>query len=156
MLGSELKNAIQMRDKGEQYPFVVIDKEKNRIIGSTRFLEIKLEHRKLEIGWTWYQPLYWGKGYNEECKLLLLTYCFEQLKTLRVQLVTWEKNMRSRNAIERIGGKYEGTLRKHVIRHNQEERNTFFFSIIDTEWNDVKPRLTRLMEDRYAKSEERG
>lgn len=136
-----LKSAILKRASGEQYPFTVIDKTGNKIIGSTLFHNIFPEHRKLEIGWTWYDPAYWRTGYNRECKLLLLTYCFETLKTIRVQLQTDETNLRSRTAILGIGGTYEGTLRNERIRASGTFRNTAMYSIIVDEWPEVKAKL---------------
>ena len=131
------------RGTGEQYPFTVIDRKTNKIIGSTLFHNIFPEHRKLEIGWTWYDPAYWRTGYNRECKLLLLTYCFETLKTVRVQLQTDENNMRSRTAILGIGATFEGIMRKERIRANGAFRNTVMYSIIDDEWAMVKEKLSK-------------
>ena len=142
ILLQHLKSAVLKRATGEQYPFTVIDKQKNKIIGSTLFHNIYPEHRKLEIGWTWYDPAYWRTGYNRECKLLLLTYCFETLKTVRVQLQTDENNMRSRTAILCIGAVFEGILRKERIRANGKFRNTAMYSIIDEEWPAVKEKLS--------------
>ncbi len=136
-----LKSAVLKRATGEQYPFTVFDKKNNKIIGSTLFHNIFSEHRKLEIGWTWYDPAYWRTGYNRECKLLLLTYCFEALKTVRVQLQTDELNMRSRTAISGIGATFEGILRKERIRANGTFRNTAMYSIVDEEWLLVKSLL---------------
>lgn len=141
-LMQHLKSAVLKRGTGEQYPFTVIDNKTNRIIGSTLFHNIFPEHRKLEIGWTWYDPAYWRTGYNRECKLLLLTYCFESLKTVRVQLQTDENNIRSRTAILGIGATFEGVLRKERIRANGAFRNTVMYSIIDEEWPGVKEKLS--------------
>ncbi len=141
-LMQHLKSAVLKRGTGEQYPFTVIDNKTNRIIGSTLFHNIFPEHRKLEIGWTWYDPAYWRTGYNRECKLLLLTYCFESLKTVRVQLQTDENNLRSRTAILGIGATFEGILRKERIRANGAFRNTVMYSIIDEEWSGVKEKLS--------------
>jgi len=138
---TNLKSALLMRANGEQYAFTVIDKLNNKIIGSTRFHNIFPEHRKLEIGWTWYDPIYWGTGYNTECKLLLFTFCFETLKTVRVQLQTDENNLRSRAAIQKVGAKFEGVLRKERVRDNNTFRNTAMYSIIDDEWPQVKEML---------------
>lgn len=146
---STLKDAILKRDKKEQYPFVIINKMNGKIMGSTRFLHLNEEHRNLEIGYTWYLPEYWGKGYNEECKYILLRYCFEELKTIRVQVITSDKNLRSRKAIERIGGKLEGVLRSVVIRQG-DKRNVAYYSIIEEEWNEVKQMLSKLYENKYA------
>ena len=137
-LAQHLKSAILKRSTGEQYPFTVIDKQTGKIIGATMFHNIFPEHRKLEIGWTWYDPAYWRTGYNRECKLLLLTYCFETLKTVRVQFQTDENNLRSRTAILGIGATFEGIMRKERIRANGAFRNTCMFSIIDEDWYGVK------------------
>ena len=143
-----LKTALLRRAAGEQYPFTIIDTVHNKIIGSTMFHNIFPEHRKLEIGWTWYDPAYWRTGYNRECKLLLLTYCFEVLNTVRVQLQTDENNERSRTAILGIGATYEGTMRKERIRANGANRNTAMYSIIDDEWVEVKAKLQASLKPR--------
>ena len=138
-----LKSALLKRATGEQYPFTIIDKLTGKIIGSTMYHNMYPEHRKLEIGWTWYNPGYWRTGYNRECKLLLLTHCFEQLKAVRVQLQTDETNIRSRTAILGIGATFEGVMRKERIRSNGTFRNTAMYSIVDDEWPEVKERLMK-------------
>lgn len=141
----ELRTALLHRSNETQYPFVVIDMQSDRIIGSTRLMEIFREHRKLEIGWTWYDPAVWGKGHNLECKFLLLTYCFETLHYNRVQLKTRNTNKRSQAAIRKIGGVYEGSLRKDRIMADGQVRDTAVFSIIDDEWPAVKTHLSGLL-----------
>ncbi len=136
-----LKSAVLKRGTGEQYPFTVIDKSANKIIGSTLLHNIYPEHRKLEIGWTWYDPSYWRTGLNRECKLLLLAHCFEVLQTVRVQLQADENNLRSRTAILGIGATFEGIMRKERIRANGVFRNTAMYSILDDEWPAVKSLL---------------
>jgi N-acetyltransferase len=148
VLMTELKAALVKRATREQYPFTVVDKRTGAIIGSTRLYNIFPEHRKLEIGWTWYSPEYWGTGSNTACKLLLLTYCFETLGTVRVQLQTREQNLRSRAAIEKLGAKLEGILRNDRIRKEGISRNTAIFSIIDSEWPAVKQGLQQQLTDR--------
>lgn len=148
------RDALDLRDKQQHYPFTIFNKETGEIIGTTRFGNISLQHNTLEIGWTWYIPSLWGKGYNEECKLLLLTYCFEQWGTMRVELKTWEKNYRSRRAIERIGASFEGTLRNHMINANGTIRNTALYSIIEEEWEDRKPRLQKITDEKYQLAEQ--
>lgn len=140
-----LNSAIREKEKGVQFPFVTYHKAENRIIGSTRFLDIQPNHKKLEIGWTWLLPEYWGTVINLECKLLLLTFCFEQLQTVRVQLKTDENNIRSRRAIEKIGGKFEGILRNEQLRDNGTNRNSALYSILDSEWNEAKAKLIALL-----------
>ena len=134
-------DAIQEREKGNHYPFVILDKETNKLIGSTRLFDIHEKDKKLELGWTWLHPDYWATGLNIECKLLILTFCFETLKTIRVQLKTSDNNLRSRKAIEKIGGQFEGILRKDRIRDDGMTRNAVYYSIIDDEWENVKSNL---------------
>ena len=109
--------------------------------GSTRFFDIYPEHKKLEIGWTWYTPAAWGKHYNLEAKLLMLTYGFETLHLQRVALKTRTSNIHSRRAIEQLGAAQEGILRKDRIGHDGHTRDTVLYSILDAEWPDLKLRL---------------
>jgi len=139
-----LSSAISEREKGSQFPFVIFHKYENKIIGSTRFLDLQPIHKKLEIGSTWLHPDYWGSTINLECKLLLLTYCFETLHALRVQLKTDENNIRSRKAIEKIGGQFEGILRNDMLRDNNTRRNSAYYSIIEEEWEEKKLNLSAL------------
>jgi RimJ/RimL family protein N-acetyltransferase len=115
--------------------FAIINKANGAAIGSTRYIEICAEHRKLEIGWTFLSRSYWGTGVNAECKRLLLHYAFEIWGAVRVQFKAEARNQRSRRAIERIGAVYEGTLRNYRIRADTNElRDTAFFSIIAAQW----------------------
>jgi RimJ/RimL family protein N-acetyltransferase len=140
--------ALEEREKGNQYPFVIYHKQTKELIGSTRFLDIVSADKKLEIGWTWITQKYWATEVNLECKLLLLTFAFEDLKARRVQIKTDENNIRSRKAIEKIGGKFEGILRKDKIRENGTSRNAAYFSIIDDEWEDVKKNLSAKIKEK--------
>ncbi len=137
--------AIEATKKGEEYAFVIEHKETKEIIGSTRYLDIQTQHKKLEIGWTWIQTKYWGTKINPECKYLLLKHAFEELKCIRVQLKTNEENIRSQKAMEKIGAKREGILRKWRTRYNGTVHNVHFFSIIDEEWPEVKRNLEKLL-----------
>ncbi len=141
-------SALAERAKGTQFPFVIFHKANHKIIGSTRYLDMHPQHKKLEIGATWLHPDYWATAVNLECKLLLLTHCFETLKTIRVQLKTDENNWRSRKAIEKIGGQFEGILRNEQIRDNGTFRNSAFFSIIEQEWPAKKMALAALVENK--------
>lgn len=142
------KLALSERDNGNQYPFVIRHKETQKLIGSTRFFEIYPSDKKLEIGWTWITKEFWGSFVNLECKLLLLTYCFEVLKTNRVQLKTKDDNLRSRKAIEKIGGVFEGILRKDKIQNNGTTRNAAYYSILDDEWNTAKQKIETLIKEK--------
>jgi N-acetyltransferase len=140
-----LKVALNERDNGTQYPFIIWKKDEKKVIGATRLLDINPDHKKLEVGWTWLHPDYWGTTVNIECKFLLLKYCFEELCALRVQLKTDENNIRSRKAIAKIGGLFEGVFRNDMIRDNGTKRNSAYFSIIDTEWDNVKGKLVTML-----------
>lgn len=142
--------ALSERENGNQYPFVIKHKETQQLIGSTRLFEIYPADKKLEIGWTWITKDYWGTSVNLECKLLLLTYCFEVLKTNRVQLKTKDDNFRSRKAIEKIGGVFEGILRKDKIQNNGTTRNAAYYSILDDEWNVAKQKITTQIREKEA------
>lgn len=131
-------NALKEKDTGSQQPYVIIDKTTNQIIGSTRLMDIVEKHKKLEIGSTWLHPNYWGTNINLKCKLLLLIYCFEELKVNRVLLKTDERNIRSQKAIKKTGAKFEGIIRNELIRYNGTQRNSTYFSIIVDEWDEAK------------------
>ncbi len=146
LLLAHLRSAMLKRSTGEQYPFTVVDKVENKIIGSTFLHNIVPQHRKLEIGWTWYDPAYWRTGYNRECKLLLLSFCFETLNAIRVQLLSAETNNRSRTAILGIGATLEGVMRNERIRSDGSFRNTAMYSIIADEWPAVKTMLMKKLE----------
>ncbi|PMC34318.1 GNAT family N-acetyltransferase [Bacillus sp. UMB0899] len=138
---SFVESALYNKEKGLEFPFVIIHKGTNKIIGSTRFLNISSINKTLEIGWTWLSPTVWGTGINKECKYLLLRYCFERLGMIRVQFKTDEQNNRSQRAIEGIGATREGILRNHMIRKDGSYRNSVFYSIIESEWEAVKEKI---------------
>lgn len=135
-------SAINKRDKGNEYTFTVVNQD-DRIIGSTRFLDILPEHKSLEIGSTWYHPDFWRTRVNTECKYLLLSHAFECWQLRRVQLKTDSRNFRSQQAIERIGAVKEGTLRKDRKISGGYVRDTVFYSILLEEWGTVKKELAR-------------
>lgn len=145
-LRKSMNESLQYRDTGVQYPFVVRLKRSRQIVGSTRLLDINPTHRKLEIGWTWLHPEYWGSPVNADCKFQLLNYCFEQLGAQRVQLKTDKLNLRSRNAILKIGATFEGILRNDMVRDNGTNRDSAYFSIILNDWPQIKPSLTRMLD----------
>ena len=136
-----VQQALEARQQGQEYPFVIFDLQSQRLVGSTRFLDISAANRSLEIGWTWLTPDVWRTGINTECKYLLLRYCFETLDLLRVQLKTDSRNLRSQQAIERIGGVKEGVLRHHRIMPDGYLRDSVYYSILAEEWPAVKKQL---------------
>ena len=136
-----VQQALVARQQGQEYPFVIFDQQTGHLVGSTRFLDISVTHRNLEIGWTWLAPEVWRTRINTECKYLLLRHCFETLDLLRVQLKTDGRNLRSQQAIERIGGVKEGVLRQHRIMPDGYVRDSVYYSILATEWPAVKTKL---------------
>src|SRR6185295_8704561 len=133
--------ALALREKGKEYPFVIVHKPTKKIIGSTRLLDIVPYDKRLEIGGTWLMPQYWATAVNFDCKLALLTFCFEILKAKRVQLKTQHNNLRSWKAIEKIGGVYEGIIRQHMLKDDGTYRSSAYFSILDDEWEMAKAKL---------------
>jgi len=121
--------------------FAIIRRTDNRAVGVTSYMSIARADRGLEIGGTWLTPSVWRTAINTESKYLLLRHAFETLGCVRVQLKTDERNGRSQRAIERIGAQREGVLRKYQITHTGHPRNTVMFSIVDSEWAEVKKRL---------------
>ena len=132
-------------EKGTDLPFAVIHLASGRVAGATRYLNIMPNDRGLEIGGTWYGTDFQRTPVNTECKYLLLTHAFETLKCIRVQLKTDKRNERSQRAIERLGAKKEGILRNHMILPDGRYRDSVFYSILDTEWADVKSNLKDMM-----------
>jgi N-acetyltransferase len=133
-------------EKGTDLPFVAIDRASGRVAGATRYLNIMPKDRGLEIGGTWYGIDFQRTAINTECKYLLITHAFETLHAIRVQLKTDSRNERSQKAIERIGAKKEGVLRNHMILPDGYIRDSVFYSVLDTEWPDVKKNLEAMMD----------
>jgi len=123
------------------FTFVIVDVASNAVIGSTRYFDIDMRNKKLEIGWTFVAQPFWRTHVNTECKYLLFSYAFEELRFNRVQLKGEAINLRSRAAMERIGAKYEGTLRAFRIHKSGAIRDTSFYSVIAPEWPALKKRL---------------
>ena len=111
------------------------------VIGGTSYIEPNAQHKRVEIGWTWYRPDHWAGAVNPECKLLLLAHAFDTLGLNRVQLVTDLLNTRSQAAIAKLGATREGVLRSHAITRGGRVRDTVVFSIIASEWPAVKAGL---------------
>ena len=126
----------------KELPFVIISKALNRVVGTTRFYEIEKRDRRAAIGYTWLAASAQRTPINTEAKLLLLTHAFEVWQCVRVELITDILNEQSRNAILRLGAKQEGILRNHMIMPDRRVRDSVVFSIINSEWPDVKARLT--------------
>jgi RimJ/RimL family protein N-acetyltransferase len=133
--------ALSDAAKGAALPFVTIDRSTNKVIGSTRFANFDIANRHVEIGWTWITPAYQRTYVNSEAKYLMLSHAFDVWECARVELKTDVLNMKSRNAMLRMGATEEGALRKHVLAFNNRWRDTIYYSVLDTEWPEVKARL---------------
>jgi RimJ/RimL family protein N-acetyltransferase len=126
---------------GTEVPFATIEVATGRAIGSTRFMSIAPEHRRLEIGWTWVGTAYQRTGANRAAKLLQLTHAFEALDAERVEFKTHARNEASRNALVGIGARFEGVLRHHTIMSDGSNRDSAFYSVLAAEWPAVKANL---------------
>jgi N-acetyltransferase len=136
-----VEKALGEQERGESIVFATVERASGNVIGSTRFMNIDRVNRRVEIGSTWIAPAWQRTAVNTEAKYLMLRHAFEVWKCMRVELKTDALNQRSRNAILRIGAKEEGTLRKHLITWAGRIRDTVYFSILDTEWPQVKAML---------------
>jgi RimJ/RimL family protein N-acetyltransferase len=112
------------------------------LVGSTRYLAIEPQHRRLEIGHTWYASAVWGGAVNPACKLALMRYAFETLGFNRVELKTDNRNLRSQAAIAKLGAVREGVLRAHMVRRDGSLRDSVYFSVVRDEWPKVRQGLT--------------
>jgi RimJ/RimL family protein N-acetyltransferase len=135
-------DALAAAAAGTDLPLVTIDAGPHRaVLGSTRYLALRPEHRSVEIGWTWLHPDAWGTGANVEAKLLMLEHAFDTWGCRRVELKTDALNERSRRAIEALGATFEGVHRRHMLVRAGENRDTAWYSVLDDEWPAVRERL---------------
>ena len=140
--------ALRARDAGTELPFTTIDRASGEIVGSTRYLNIAAESRRLEIGWTWITPKMQRSYINTEAKYLQLRHCFEDLGCRRVELKTDRRNDKSRNAMLRIGAQFEGIARKQMLTFDGTNRDNAWFAIIDDDWPAVKVRFETMLDQR--------
>ena len=136
-----IKTALGMRENAGAMPFIVRDRESNKIIGCTRYFNVDEVNQRLEIGYTWYSESYQRTAANTECKYLLLSHAFEKLDAIAVEFRTHWHNHKSRAAIARLGAKQDGVLRNHQRTADGSYRDTVVFSIINLEWPAVRQSL---------------
>lgn len=141
---------IANRDAGTELPFVTLDAATGRPIGSSRYMNIVLEHRRLEIGWTWLGLAFHRTGANREAKYLQLRHAFETLGANRVEFKTDARNERANPALLGIGATFEGTFRDHMVMSEGHLRSSNYYSVIRPEWPEVKARLEAALEARSA------
>jgi N-acetyltransferase len=143
-----VEGALRAEADGTAMPWVTVLKAENRVIGSTRFMDLDLSHRTIELGSTWLAPEFQGAGLNAEAKLLQLRYGFEELRLNRIALKTHHENLQSQAAMRKIGAVEEGTFRNHYVMPDGSARHSVWFSIIREEW----PRVRSLLEHQVARS----
>ena len=139
-----IDKALAEQERGESVVFATVERTSRQTIGSTRFMNIDRANRRVEIGSTWIAPAWQRTAVNTEAKYLMLRHAFEAWGCMRVELKTDALNQKSRNAILRIGAKEEGTLRRHTLTWTGRARDTVYFSILDSEWPEVKERLVAM------------
>lgn len=144
-----IEDALRLEKEGTAMPFATVENATGRIAGSTRYLNMDLKNRRLEIGWTWVARPWQRTVVNTEVKYLMLRHAFETMGCMRVELKTDVLNERSRKAILRLGATEEGVFRKHMVVAGGRIRDTIYFSIIDSEWPAVKAELERKLARGY-------
>jgi N-acetyltransferase len=137
-----LESALDAATAGSEIPFATVRRSDGRAIGSTRFLALRPEHRSVEIGWTWLAPQAWGTGANVEAKLLMLEHAFERFHCRRVEFKTDALNERSRRALEALPARFEGSHRQHMLVRGGENRDSAWYSVLETEWPEVRRNLS--------------
>ncbi len=140
-----IEQVMKEHERGMSVPFATLELSSGKLVGSTRFMNIDVANRHVEIGSTWIAPRWQRTAVNTEAKYLMLRHAFETWKCLRVEFKTDSMNEKSRKAILRLGAKEEGTFRNHMVTWNGRIRHSVYFSIIDNEWPAVKAKLEQKM-----------
>jgi RimJ/RimL family protein N-acetyltransferase len=146
-----LQAALEGAGAGREVPFAILDAESQRVLGSTRFLELRFEHRRVEIGWSWLTRAAWSTGANVETKLLLIGQALERAGCRRVEFKTDARNQRSRGALLALGAQFEGILRKHMVVRDGGARDSAYYSVTDDDWPALKPRLQDRRDEHLAR-----
>jgi RimJ/RimL family protein N-acetyltransferase len=145
-MSNYIHTALEGRDAHKEYPFIVFDKQKDAYAGSTRFYDIQLNHKTLQLGYTWYGKDFQGTGLNKHCKYLLLDFAFDKMQMERVEFRADNNNLRSIAAMKSIGCIEEGVLRSNTIKQDGNRRDSIVLSILKSEWESgVKDRLLTAM-----------
>jgi RimJ/RimL family protein N-acetyltransferase len=138
-----MRLTLEAAEAGREGPFTTRDAATGRAIGSTRFLNVRLADKVVEIGWTWLNPSAWRTGANVEAKLLMMRHAFATLGCVRVEFKTDARNERSRAALAALPAQFEGILRNHMIVPDVGQRDSAYYSVIDSEWPAVEANLDR-------------
>ena len=146
-----LETTLESARAGREIPFALRDARSGAVVGSTRFLELRFEHLRAEIGWTWLARPSWSTGINVESKLMLLDRAFEYAGLRRVEFKTDARNERSRGALVALGTHFEGILRKHMVVRDGGPRDSAYYSVIDDEWPSLRAQLQRRVDEHVAR-----
>jgi len=138
-------HALREAAAEREAPFVTIQREGGAVLGSTRYMTLRPEHRGVEIGNTWLAQSAWSTGANVEAKLLMLEHAFERVGAMRVEFKTDARNEESRRALEALPATFEGILRKHMLIH-AGIRDSAYYAITDDDWPAVKANLERRLQ----------
>jgi N-acetyltransferase len=142
---AEIERRLKLQDEGRMLPFTVLSADR-KAVGMTTYMNADAPNRRVEIGSTWYAKSVQGTALNTECKLMLLTHAFETLDCIAVEFRTHILNSQSRRAIERLGAKLDGILRRHMILPGGTIRDTAVYSITAAEWLMVRAHLNWQLE----------
>ena len=140
-VGAYVDSALEGQQAGSMQPWAVIESKTGVVIGSTRYHDIIPAADRVEIGYTWYAARFQRSHVNTTCKLLLFEFAFEKVGCKVVGLRTDNFNLRSQRAIEALGAKKDGVIRHHWPRRDGSIRDTVMYSVIASEWPDVKRHL---------------
>jgi RimJ/RimL family protein N-acetyltransferase len=151
-----IDEALATQAAGTALPFATVLRSNDQVVGSTRYLNISARDGRVEIGGTWIAPAYQRSAVNTEAKLLMLTHAFETLGATRVEFKTHSKNEKSRRAIERVGGVFEGLHRKHMLHQDGTRRDSAWYSILDDEWPSARLRLEEMVNGNSRTADIRG
>lgn len=149
---SEINRRLELQQKSEMVPFVIVDAVTNIVIGMTSYCRLDQFNRRLEIGYTWYRKSYQKTPVNTECKLMLLKHAFEQLGCIAVEFRTNAYNFDSRRAIERLGARLDGVLRNARLLPDGAVCDSYVYSILASEWSAVRTNLDYKLENYRLKS----
>jgi RimJ/RimL family protein N-acetyltransferase len=138
---------LEAAAESHEGPFTTRRRDTGEAIGSSRFLAVRPADQVVEIGWTWLHPSAWRSGANVEAKLLMMRHAFETLGCVRVEFKTDARNERSRAALAALPAQFEGILRNHMIVPDVGQRDSAYFSVIDSEWPDVRANLERRLQE---------
>ena len=145
---SWLDLTLTAAEEGREAPFAIRLRETGDIVGSSRYLTLRPEHRGVEIGYTWHIPDVWGKGVNVEAKYLLLRHAFEDLGCIRVEFKTDALNERARAALAALPARFEGIFKSHMLVRDDTVRDSAWYAVTEGEWPAVRANLERRISEK--------